>query len=228
MFLSMIFIILLFLFTILAITKLTITVELKHAQDNDDLTVTFSIWFGLITYTIDIPLIRIDDESPSIVYKEKKNPGKKPKGKKEKTNKFQPKEMKNRLRLVLIMLSHVVGLHKIVRKFLKHVSITKLEWKSQFGLGDAAITGMVAGLAWSLKGSIIGIVSNYMQLKVKPNISIHPKFNEEVSETHFICIISFRIGHAMGAGFKVIRYWRGNMRDLKEVIFPSKKEPISN
>ena len=44
--------------------------------------------------------------------------------------------------------------------FLKKVNVTELEWHSTMGVGDAALTGMLTGALWTIKGSIIGMIQS--------------------------------------------------------------------
>ncbi|WP_181832956.1 DUF2953 domain-containing protein [Bacillus taeanensis] len=198
---------------LLFVTKVTITILYVHSRDDDQLVVTFKAWYGLISYTLNVPLIKVED-STSLVVKSEKSVNNDTQ--QEDTQKFTPLEMIKKIELFQDFLQDVIGFHKIVRSFLKHVSITKFEWKSVVGVNDAALTGMVIGVAWSIKGSLIGLVSTYMNLKAKPQIEVHPAFQTAVSQTRFVCMFSFRIGHAIGAGLKVVKFWKGRPLPLKK------------
>lgn len=50
-------------------------------------------------------------------------------------------------------LEQVVGFHKIFRRFLQKVTVRDIKWHSRFGLGDAALTGVLTGAVWSAKGA---------------------------------------------------------------------------
>ncbi len=54
------FFLLLFL---LMFTKVTVNIFLQHEQDNDQLTVKFRALFGLIKYTIDVPLVMFEKDT---------------------------------------------------------------------------------------------------------------------------------------------------------------------
>jgi hypothetical protein len=84
-----------------------------------------------------------------------------------------------------------------------------MEWNSMIGIGDAARTGTLVGALWIVKGSIIGVISNYIRLKEMPKLSITPNFQQAISQTRFSCMIQFRIGNAMLAGIKLVKYWKG-------------------
>ncbi|MEW8986888.1 MAG: DUF2953 domain-containing protein, partial [Bacillus sp. (in: firmicutes)] len=107
------------------------------------------------------------------------------------------------------LIKHVVSMHKIIRNFLRKVSINDIQWHSVVGVGDAATTGTLTGALWSVKGSLLGLLSLYMRIKEMPKLSISPSFLRPVSETHFQCMIQFRIGYAMLAGIKLVKYWKG-------------------
>ncbi len=72
-------IILFLLLLLLIISKITILLSYHHIRDDDQLTIKFKIWFGLIRYTISVPLIKIDKDSPEIVYKKESGAEGKPK-----------------------------------------------------------------------------------------------------------------------------------------------------
>ncbi len=186
-----------------------------HNNDNDHLKIEFKAWFGLIKYKKEIPLIKIDDHSPSIVTKGTKAFGPLGGTEKKDTNQYSAKDLLNSLQDTKELLTHVVSLHRIVRNFLKSISIKEFSWHTMIGIGDAAYTGMLTGAFWALKGSVIGLISHYMKLKAVPAITITPQFQFAVSQTVISCIIQFRIGHAMVAGIKLIKYWKGGMASFK-------------
>ncbi|MCA1032349.1 DUF2953 domain-containing protein [Bacillus timonensis] len=211
-----IIILILFLICLLIIfTKLHVKIFIRHAQDNDHIKVKFKAWFGLIKYTIDVPLVKVDDDSPSIVIQEQTSTGRKSEAGSQKTKQFTALEIIRSLEDTKTVLQHVVGLHAIIRKFLLRVTITKFEWHSILGIGDAASTGILTGLGWSIKGGILGIVGSHMILKTNPDITITPSFQQPFSQTNFVCMIHFRIGNAMLAGIRLVRFWRGGTPKFK-------------
>lgn len=206
-----------FLFSLLAIilTKLTVLVNFYHGQDNDDLTITFKVWLGLITYKLSVPLIKIDKDSPSILFKDKIKSGSKEEIKKEEVKKFSVSDLLKDLHDVRELMNHVIDLHGIVRNFASKVTVKNIEWRSNVGIGDAAYTGMLVGALWTAKSGIISIISHYMRLKQMPIISITPNFQRAISQTQFKCMFQFRIGNAIFAGIKLVKYWKGGRPKFK-------------
>ncbi|WP_071393832.1 DUF2953 domain-containing protein [Bacillus tuaregi] len=207
--------VILLLFIIIIVTKLRVIISYFHAQDDDSLKIEFKALFGLIKYKLDIPVIKIDDDSAAIVTKEKLKSGKEEKTKKEGHRKMTPDDLIKSYYDFKMLLEHVVSLHKIIRRFLKKVKIIEFEWNTLLGTGDAALTGMLTGAAWSIKGAIIGIISSYFKLQVMPQMNVQPHFQMAVTQTSFKCMLQFRIGHAMVAGIQLLKFWKGGRPKFK-------------
>ncbi len=192
------------------ITRLTIYISANHSQDDDHIKIRFSIWFGLIKYTINVPMVAVDDETPGIVFKKEQQSNIQT-GEKRKKDKFSIHNLIKNIQDAKKILQKIIDMVPILRNFLKKISVSKFEWHSHIGVGDAAQTGIITGLGWSLKGTLVGIMSHYLTLKTHPDYSITPSFQVPVSETRFTCMIHFRIGHAIVAGVKAFKRWRGGM-----------------
>ncbi|MEH7176502.1 DUF2953 domain-containing protein [Neobacillus vireti] len=213
--LTVLFIIILLLLLII-FSKLTIHLTYFHHNDNDELTLKFSIWFGLIKYTMNVPLIKIDDNSPSIVVKENTKMG--DSGESEASQKeaqITEDDIISKWNNAKELIQHVFNLQVIVSKFLKRIVIKHFEWHSLVGIGDAAHTGVIAGALWTIKGSIVGLISHFLSLKNMPVLSVTPHFQLAIIQTRITCIIQFRIGYAILAGLKLIKFWKGGRPNLK-------------
>ncbi|MEH7238122.1 DUF2953 domain-containing protein [Bacillus sp. JJ1562] len=202
------------LILLIVITRLTIFIEVNHSQDDDHIKIKFSIWFGLIKYTLNVPMVAIDKETPSIVFKKEKKANIATNKKKQK-EKFSVKNLLENLHDTKEILQRVTDLVPILKHFFEKITVSKFEWHSHIGVGDAAHTGIITGLGWSIKGTIVGVISHYLNLKTNPDYSITPSFQVAVSETRLKCMIHFRIGYAMVAGIKAIKRWRGGMPKFK-------------
>lgn len=201
--------VLLALIIVIIFTKLKVSINYSHFKDNDSLIIEFRALFGLIKYKLNVPLIKIDDDSPTIVVKSKAQSGNEDNTKNKSTKQISAEDVLNKLKDFKTILEHVVQFHRIIRHFLRKVKITKFEWKTKIGTGDAAHTGMLTGAAWTLKGSILALISHYFRLQENPNIFVEPHFQMAVIQTSFRCMFQFRIGHAILAGIKFVKYWKG-------------------
>ncbi|WP_088103828.1 DUF2953 domain-containing protein [Halalkalibacter urbisdiaboli] len=192
------------LFLIILIAKITIEVHYRHKFDDDLLEIKVSVW-KMRVYTFSAPLIKFDFKSRSIVVDEEMEIGGQEKSK---IASITKDIILKDLRKMNEVLQHVAGLHKIIKRFLSRISVHELNWKSGFGIGDAAHTGQLLGTVWMLKGSIIGVIGNYMKMKQLPKVAVTPHFQGTISYTNLSCMFSFRVGHAILAGLMIVRHWK--------------------
>ncbi|MGG0719791.1 DUF2953 domain-containing protein [Robertmurraya massiliosenegalensis] len=195
--------------------KLIVIIDYYHNKDDDRFKITFKTFFGLIKYKINVPVIKIAEDSPEIVVKEKIETGAQEKDKKQDTKKFSAKDILQSIQDMDQFVKHVVGLHHIIRSFLKKVTMANLEWRTTIGISDAAYTGMLTGVFWTVKGSLVGLLTSLLKVKTLPNLMVTPDFNRTVNETSFRCMIHFRIGHAIFAGIKLLKFWKGGKPHFK-------------
>jgi hypothetical protein len=212
--LIIVLIILLFLFILIIFSKITIYLNYYHHKDDDNLKVEIRLWFGLVRFKKQIPLIKVDDNSPSIILKETEKSNEETTNN-DKVKKITPEKLINSLKSYKEILEHVFQLNSIVKNFFKRVTIQKFEWQSAIGVGDAVYTGVAAGALWSVKGAIIGVLSNYLRMKEMPKIMVHPNFQQMITSTDLLCMFQFRIGYAMLAGIKIVKWWKGGLPHLK-------------
>jgi hypothetical protein len=204
------------LFLLIIFTKLTIFLNFFHHNDDDELKVEFRIWFGIIKYKMNIPLIKIDDDSPSIVVKGNAQMGDSYESESSsKVEQITKDTILTKLTDAKEIINHVVNMNVIVSKFLKRIVIKTFEWHSLVGVGDAAHTGVITGALWTIKGSIVGMLSNFLRLKEMPVLSVTPHFQMAVIQTRITCIFQFRIGYAILAGLKLIKFWKGGRPNFK-------------
>lgn len=190
---------------LLPFAKISVKISYYHDQDNDELNVKMSTFFGLASYKVSVPILKIDDDSAAITVKEKQHSAI---NDSEKTKKITADIIIRTIREVKNFLKHVIDFKKIVSRFLGRISITKFSWRSRLGVGDAATTGTLVGAVWALKGSVIGMIAHFMKLKVDPILDVQPTFQELTSHTELTCMISFRLGHAIIAALQIATHWR--------------------
>ncbi len=202
------------LIIVIIFSRINVIVNYYHGQDNDDLKVEFKAWFGLIKYKIHVPLIKLDEDSPSIVTKEETTMGE-GENKDKKKRRFTAEDLMDSFHDMKVILNHVLNLHRLIREFLHKVKVRNLQWDTEIGVGDAAYTGMLVGAFWGIKGGIIGIISHYMKMIEMPIIRITPNFQKAISQTKIVCMFQFRIGHAMFAAIKLVKLWKGGKPEFK-------------
>ncbi|MED1600263.1 DUF2953 domain-containing protein [Alkalihalophilus marmarensis] len=192
------------LLLILLLTKIKIELTYKHTKDDDLLMAAVTIWWMRV-YTFEAPLIKINEESPAIIVEEKENIAG---SESEKDKKITLETIIHDIHLAERWIRHVVGLNRIIRRFLRHVHVYKFDWYSDVGVGDAALTGPAAGMLWSMKGMMAGLIGNHVKMHRMPKMSVTPHYQAVVSHTYFSCMFMFRIGHAIFVGLSIIKHWK--------------------
>lgn len=209
----------LLLLIVLCITKVRVKAVYKHQKDDDLFEVKVYLAF-IKVYTFSAPLIRVDDDSASIIVKENHDLSVK---KQKKRQVITPKKILENIEHFKDIMQRIIGFHRIVKKFLSKVSIHELKWHTEVGIGDAAHSAQLAGTIWTLKGSIIGLISHYLKIRSRPSLTVTPHFQGIHSRMFFSCIISVRIGHAIVAGLMLVKHWKKrpnwhNENSVKETI----------
>lgn len=214
---------LLILIMFLSLLKLTIVIDYLHEKDDDFLEITFKMLRGLIRYRKKIPMIKMDKKNANLVIKQE-NISKTSKN--QSIKKISKHDIQKAKRSFNELVRQVQHLFVIIHKFFKKVKVLKWEWHTVIGTGEAASTGVAAGVMWTLKSMVIQFVSNYVNFQVSPDVSISPNFTKRTSKTSFKCMIQFRLGHAMIAGIRLMKWSRNKMALLK--IFKKSSQDKDN
>lgn len=95
-----------------------------------------------------------------------------------------------------------------VQSILHNTRLHQLNWLTNIGTGEASSTGVVSGVLWSIKGTVIGYLVEKFILMCDPNIQVQPKFQQEFFETNLNCMVSIRIGKAIQGIIKLTRIYK--------------------
>jgi hypothetical protein len=77
----------------------------------------------------------------------------------------------------------------------------RFQWRSEIGLGDAALTGLGLGIVWNVKTFILAKINDNVEfIGLPPSIEVHPYFAGEHFNTSVYCIFKVRIGHIILIG----------------------------
>ncbi|MBK4204031.1 DUF2953 domain-containing protein [Bacillus spizizenii] len=185
--------------------KVHVAAEYLHTDDNDKMTLKITTLFGLIRIKKTIPAIKVNKEDGTVDIKQKSTSKVKKSSSKKKVSFDDVQQSINKIEMLL---HQVTKLRKISASFLAHLHITKLEWVTVVGIHDAAVTGVLTGAVWGVKGGIAAMLYDHLDFVNKPVYQVIPSFQVPVSKTHFQCIFFFRFGHAMLAAFKFVKYGR--------------------
>ncbi len=197
-------------FSMLVFVTIRIKIMYKHDEDDDLLEIRLYLAF-IKVYTYKAPLIKIDEETAAIVLKEKH----KSTTHKKKRQIITVQKMIKNIESFRDMLQKIFDFYGIMRRFLAKVSISDFKWHTEIGVGEAAHSAQLAGFIWGLKGSCIGFLSRYVKIKQLPSLNVQPDFQHLRSRIFLSCMISFRAGHAIIAGFMLLKQWKRKPKAMK-------------
>lgn len=121
------------------------------------------------------------------------------------------------------------GLKKWFKETVSHVKISKLNWSTDFSLGDAADTAIASGAVWGLKWSIVGFISQWVKLKHNPRVFVKPVFQDEHSfSMEFVCEGKLSVSYAVYASLQLlVRVLRetGGISKWRKLLKRMRREP---
>jgi hypothetical protein len=189
---------------------LPVQIELQYARnkERDKLRLRFSIFFGLLRYTIEFPLFDLvanANQQFQIKATAKSGIG-------DQAAKHLPiitiavDQIRRALKIQYQFMDRLHNFFPYMRQFSKTFRVQQLKWSTEIGVGDAALTGTAAGLVWSVKGTVVGLVSHLLTMQTKPVMFVRPMFLKTGFETRIDCIIRFWVGQAIFEGIKLVIY----------------------
>ncbi|WP_018131944.1 DUF2953 domain-containing protein [Effusibacillus pohliae] len=189
---------------------LPVQVHIRYVRDGerDHLWIQLRALFGLIKYTIEMPVFKLvmsKDKPLRITAQVATGVADQPKKKRPRIT-LLVKRIARLLELQRELTEHLHNFLGHVRKSTKTFRITEIKWQTELGTGDAALTGTAAGLVWSVKGAVLGLLAHFFSLRVQPVMAVQPRFHELMLRTSLDCIIRFWLGQAIVAAIQLGMY----------------------
>jgi len=120
------------------------------------------------------------------------------------------------INIIKALYKHINNLKKISRFLSKHINVLDMNINIAFGSENAALTGFLAGQAWSIVYfglSMLSFYFNFDNSNIKVNVT--PVFiNYEPIQIDINCIFQLRIGHIIITSSIVVWYWLVSKQSL--------------
>ena len=211
-----IFVIFVTLVTIIMFTSVIVEFQILKDKTNDKIIIHIKALFGLIQYRFEIPLLDLihNKKGKLALEVDEEVKGEQSEDllqeKKQLFNLFQMQEIQDR---IAQLYNQYFDIANYIRK---KILLRKLEWETEFGTGDAAITGILSGILWGIKGNLFTILKIHLRSH-KISFNIIPYFDKELFKTYVHCIIQLKIGHAIIASIKTLYLYfkRGDKENVK-------------
>jgi hypothetical protein len=175
---------------------LEVKIRIRREQENDHIEFHIRWLYGLVRRSIELPELKLKGLQ-GLAVKEKQVNERNVNVVEEKKLKIDRDVLMNGYEKLMMLIRHTLGLSRWMKQTFSKVRCYELLWHTQIGTGDAVDTATLTGLAWSLKGSIIGYVSKHIRLRILPKLVILPKYNEKLFATRFNSILKLRTSYAL-------------------------------
>jgi len=215
------YILLFLLITVILIILSEVKIHfLVHKEKkNDFIEINLWLFYNLLHIKKKIPMIALESPKEGVKYETDTTISNNKNNKSKKKHRVTPAETKKWHHNYKDLLANVQDFYGIITLFLRHVYIEKYRWETKIGVGEPMETGVLVGIAWSIKSSILGIVSKFVRLRGKPFVNINPDFDHELFQTHFECIVRFRVGNVILTGIRILtKYVKGGRKKWQENI----------
>jgi hypothetical protein len=210
MIIGYILIALLLLLLIIIFSSIRIGIHFQRVHQNDQLGIDVKALFGLLHLKYEIPIIKIKERFPGVEVKTELESGNEKTTLNKKRKMITPGTLMDMSKRARKKLREVYGLLDWVKQTLRYIRCEKLTWYSKIGTGDAAETGILTGLTWGVKTSLLGIGLRHLTLRTVPSVNVTPMYNQRYFHSELKCILRIRVGHAILAGIRFLpRFLKG-------------------
>ncbi|SES62226.1 DUF2953 domain-containing protein [Anaerobranca gottschalkii] len=180
---------------IILLSPLEINIQGKKRGKDDRLDIGIHFLWGLIHFDLDIPKIHTKRNVLKIEGEVERDKGK-PFIDKEKNFILSFSEFLSFLNYIIEKKKEISKLLTKVTKITKRgLKLTKFDLELEYGVEDAALTGVLYGFIWQGISVLIFLLNKTVKINCQPNIKIYPDFNRNLFKTELNCIFRTRVGY---------------------------------
>lgn len=193
------------MFTIIALLKINIVIELVKNGKDDHFVVSMFTLGKIVKLKYEIPFLDVTEEG--IRMRAQKKRGRKEKNLDERKKVFTFSSLIDQYKALRGNYKKNYGLICSLREYAKRKFVLKeIKLDAVVGTGEAHYTAILSGVLWALSGSFMSIISNFMRIEDNKT-SIRSDFNERKFLIDLYCIIQFKIVHIIVIGLKLLLFY---------------------
>lgn len=199
---------------LLMLYPLEIHAHFRRKAKDDLLLLEIIIIPNLWIHRIEVPLIELEGgKIPSLKVKaEMEGPGKGTMSESKSKLDFSPEFISHVLHNIIPYYKLMSCQFKSVKFMLKPWIIKSFSWKTSFGTGDAAATGIAAGVLWSAKYLLWKKFTILFNVQTQPIMNVCPDFHNSKLEVEIDGIFASPLGNIIIASIKAWRNLRACRR----------------
>jgi len=117
----------------------------------------------------------------------------------------EKKRVRYSARQFRLELTTVTKYRHIMRRLFSSAVCRELSWRTVFGAGDPALTGILCGAAWMIKGLALQAMRQRVRFLSPPAVAVVPFFSGIRVEVSFACIFRVPLGNVIIAVASLIK-----------------------
>ncbi|MFD0958770.1 DUF2953 domain-containing protein [Paenibacillus chungangensis] len=203
------------------LSPIVITAQFAKQGKNEEMEIRVNGLFGLLSYKLKVPVMKWQGASLQ-VEEDSRKVGAGINSWRHDEEDIDAEKVANGVEKFKHALRLTRNMKEWAKRTLAKVKLVEWRWSTSVGTGDAMWTAMTTGLIWSVKSSIIGVLSQLVQLKVQPVMNVTPQFARPAFSTEWTCIAKIRFGYAMLAGLQLLvrmKKWKGGVKAWQNILF---------
>lgn len=204
---------------LLSLTSLKMRLQYRRQGTDDLFSLKLSLWRGLITYKIEIPVVKTGLKPGFRPWSRLKWPWTLRPAYKIEANvtgknnphpvgKIKEEEVLGLKRILLMIKKGKIFLENYlpaIRYLLSKVYMRRFLWSTEFGMEEPHVTGFLVGLAGGVKGLFLSKLYRIIHFEAdRPIVVIKPRFEKPCFTTHIDCEFDVKVGHIFLTSLKFV------------------------
>lgn len=172
-------------------------------NEDDIVVIKVKTLYGIINLKFEIPFLDIVfiNKKPALKYKADIESNKTNKLLKRISKIFSVDDFKN---IKKYFRHDPIFLQQMKRYWSEKLSIIDFYLVLKYGTNDAALSALIYGALWTVLGTLLALMDNYLKFTTK-DIRVIPCFDCETFKLEVSCIIKFKFGDIINTGIMLIR-----------------------
>ncbi|UQZ32455.1 hypothetical protein C2I18_02125 [Paenibacillus sp. PK3_47] len=197
---------LLFLIILVLSSSIHFHFRVRRTGKNDRVEFDLKALFGLVKFHYELPEMVYEGIERGIRVKLEESGMAPFKMNNDKVNHVDKQTLTNLTTDIKLAIRATGGLKKWLKGLMSNVKILKLDWSTDFSLGDAAYTATAAGALWGMKWILVGWGSQFVRLQHTPRLFVAPVFKDDLCfSTVLVCNGKLSLAYVLYSGLVLLR-----------------------
>ncbi|CUH94070.1 hypothetical protein P22_0132 [Propionispora sp. 2/2-37] len=199
---------------VLWMSNVYISLTYKRVRNNDHLVVSVYSFKHIFSYTMEVPVIEWESNNrPELIKTKIETPDNADSVKT--YSKREQRFVHRSIKKYFTSIPQLIAMWKDANNYLfkyklfmsklsRGLSCEQLSWHVRYGVYDAALTGMIYGIAWNVTECFLHYAVKRIRFMQKPSLRITPVFDRQILEIELHCIFRLKLGNVITAIWSIV------------------------